>query len=349
MTKRGGLGRGLAALIPTGPAPPAAPPPAPDGRRRGRAPRLRPARSAWYPLPPATAPAPAPAPRPAARPSRGRRRRARRAAARDRRRRRRPQPEAAAAGLRRRGARGAEPLHARSSGSSSRSSSGRAGSRDARYELVMGERRLRAARAAGLDDRPGDRAGHPRRRHAARRAAGEHPPGPAQPARGGRGLPAAAGGVRRHPRGAGPPDRPQPVADHQHHPPDEPAGEVQTPGRRRRPLRRARAGAARLAGRRGAGRPGHPDRRRGDVGPRHRGGGRDGRRRAARPPSAGLGRSRARGGGTRPRLSDMFETRVKVEIGRCKGKIVVEFGSVDDLQRIIGVMAPEITGRRPEA
>jgi ParB family chromosome partitioning protein len=49
------------------------------------------------------------------------------------------------------------------------------------------------------------------------------------------------------------------------------------------------------------------------------------------------------------RLSDMFETKVQIQIGRSKGKIVVEFGSVDDLQRIIGVMAPEITGRRPEA
>ena len=49
------------------------------------------------------------------------------------------------------------------------------------------------------------------------------------------------------------------------------------------------------------------------------------------------------------RLSDMFETKVKIQIGRAKGRIVVEFGSVDDLQRIIGVMAPEITGRRSEA
>jgi ParB family chromosome partitioning protein len=46
------------------------------------------------------------------------------------------------------------------------------------------------------------------------------------------------------------------------------------------------------------------------------------------------------------RLSDAFETKVKVQIGRAKGRIVVEFGSVDDLQRIIGLMAPEITGRR---
>ena len=49
------------------------------------------------------------------------------------------------------------------------------------------------------------------------------------------------------------------------------------------------------------------------------------------------------------RLSDMFETKVKIQIGRAKGRIVVEFGSVDDLQRIIGVMAPGITGRRPDA
>jgi ParB family transcriptional regulator, chromosome partitioning protein len=51
------------------------------------------------------------------------------------------------------------------------------------------------------------------------------------------------------------------------------------------------------------------------------------------------------------RLSDVFETKVKIQIGRAKGRIVVEFGSVDDLQRIIGQMAPDITGRRddPEA
>jgi len=42
----------------------------------------------------------------------------------------------------------------------------------------------------------------------------------------------------------------------------------------------------------------------------------------------------------------VFETKVKVQIGRAKGRIVVEFGSVDDLQRIIGLMAPDITGRR---
>ncbi|WP_433248129.1 ParB/RepB/Spo0J family partition protein [Streptosporangium sp. CA-135522] len=40
------------------------------------------------------------------------------------------------------------------------------------------------------------------------------------------------------------------------------------------------------------------------------------------------------------RLSDRFETRVKVDFGRRKGRIVVEFATIDDLERIIGTMAP---------
>lgn len=40
------------------------------------------------------------------------------------------------------------------------------------------------------------------------------------------------------------------------------------------------------------------------------------------------------------RLSDRFETRVKVDLGQKKGKIVVEFASVEDLERILGAMAP---------
>ncbi|MEJ8281410.1 ParB/RepB/Spo0J family partition protein [Pseudonocardia spirodelae] len=38
------------------------------------------------------------------------------------------------------------------------------------------------------------------------------------------------------------------------------------------------------------------------------------------------------------RLADMFDTRVKVEMGQRKGRIVVEFGSVEDLDRITGIM-----------
>ncbi|GHE03834.1 ParB/RepB/Spo0J family partition protein [Streptomyces alanosinicus] len=41
------------------------------------------------------------------------------------------------------------------------------------------------------------------------------------------------------------------------------------------------------------------------------------------------------------RLSDRFETRVKVDLGQKKGKITVEFASVDDLQRILGTLAPD--------
>lgn len=41
------------------------------------------------------------------------------------------------------------------------------------------------------------------------------------------------------------------------------------------------------------------------------------------------------------RLSDMLETRVKVEVGKQKGKIVVEFASLEDLQRIVTTMSPE--------
>ena len=38
------------------------------------------------------------------------------------------------------------------------------------------------------------------------------------------------------------------------------------------------------------------------------------------------------------RLSSAYDTRVTVSLGKRKGKIVVEFGSVDDLQRIVGLM-----------
>ncbi|MBK3541455.1 chromosome partitioning protein ParB, partial [Streptomyces sp. MBT67] len=39
------------------------------------------------------------------------------------------------------------------------------------------------------------------------------------------------------------------------------------------------------------------------------------------------------------RLSDRFETRVKVDLGQKKGKIVVEFASMEDLDRILGSLA----------
>ena len=47
------------------------------------------------------------------------------------------------------------------------------------------------------------------------------------------------------------------------------------------------------------------------------------------------------------RLSDIFETRVKVEMGKSKGKITVEFATIDDLERIVKAMSPEATSARP--
>ncbi|MFB9360787.1 ParB/RepB/Spo0J family partition protein [Actinoplanes nipponensis] len=44
------------------------------------------------------------------------------------------------------------------------------------------------------------------------------------------------------------------------------------------------------------------------------------------------------------RLSDRFDTRVKVDIGRNKGKITIEFATVDDLERIVGMIGVEEEG-----
>ncbi|MFR9797530.1 ParB/RepB/Spo0J family partition protein [Streptomyces sp. MS06] len=44
--------------------------------------------------------------------------------------------------------------------------------------------------------------------------------------------------------------------------------------------------------------------------------------------------------GLATRLSDRFETRVKVDLGQKKGKITVEFASMEDLERILGTLAP---------
>lgn len=37
-------------------------------------------------------------------------------------------------------------------------------------------------------------------------------------------------------------------------------------------------------------------------------------------------------------LSDRLETRVKVDLGRSKGKVTIEFASIDDLERIVGII-----------
>ncbi|GGL97330.1 ParB/RepB/Spo0J family partition protein [Nakamurella endophytica] len=44
------------------------------------------------------------------------------------------------------------------------------------------------------------------------------------------------------------------------------------------------------------------------------------------------------------RLSDVFDTRVRVELGRAKGRMILEFATVEDLHRIVAVMAPAALG-----
>jgi ParB family chromosome partitioning protein len=44
------------------------------------------------------------------------------------------------------------------------------------------------------------------------------------------------------------------------------------------------------------------------------------------------------------RLSDRFETRVKVDLGKQRGRLTVEFASVQDLNRILGALAPDDPG-----
>ena len=45
-------------------------------------------------------------------------------------------------------------------------------------------------------------------------------------------------------------------------------------------------------------------------------------------------------------LSDTFDTRVRVELGRRKGKITIEFGSIDDLERIVALVAPKLATKK---
>lgn len=47
------------------------------------------------------------------------------------------------------------------------------------------------------------------------------------------------------------------------------------------------------------------------------------------------------------KLSDVLDTRVRVDLGRRKGKVTIEFGSVDDLERIVAVIAPKLATARP--
>jgi ParB family chromosome partitioning protein len=42
------------------------------------------------------------------------------------------------------------------------------------------------------------------------------------------------------------------------------------------------------------------------------------------------------------RLSDAFDTRVRVDLGQRKGRIVIEFATLADLERLVGIIAPGV-------
>ncbi|RIQ21835.1 ParB/RepB/Spo0J family partition protein [Jiangella rhizosphaerae] len=58
-------------------------------------------------------------------------------------------------------------------------------------------------------------------------------------------------------------------------------------------------------------------------------------RRAARPVAPRLNDIAAA-------LSERLDTRVKVDLGRSKGKVTIEFASIDDLERIVGTIDPRM-------
>ena len=67
---------------------------------------------------------------------------------------------------------------------------------------------------------------------------------------------------------------------------------------------------------------------------------------AQAPPSPGPGRRPRRSpppalSEIAEQLSDRFETRVQVDMGRAKGRMTIEFASLEDLQRIVAAMGSE--------
>ncbi|HVT21404.1 MAG TPA: ParB/RepB/Spo0J family partition protein [Mycobacteriales bacterium] len=48
-------------------------------------------------------------------------------------------------------------------------------------------------------------------------------------------------------------------------------------------------------------------------------------------------------------LSDLLETRVTIDLGRQKGKLTVQFASLGDLQRVLKLLAPGVVERNPIA
>ena len=229
-----------------------------------------------------------------------------------------------------------------SSACSSRSSSGRTTPGDgAGYELIMGERRLRAARAAGLDTVPAivrDTTDDAMLRDALLENIHRVQLNPLEEAAAYQQLLEEFGAT--HEELASKIGRSRSQVTNTIRLMKLPV-KVQT----RVAAGVISAGHARallgLPGRRRPGRARDADRRRGHERPRHRGGGRDGGRRAAHGQAPARARSARPGSrSSAPGCPTCSRRRSRSRSAGPRARIVVEFGSVDDLQRIIGVMAP---------
>ena len=142
-------------------------------------------------------------------------------------------------------------------------------------------------------------------------------------------------------------DRPVAPADLQHHPAAQALAGRAAAGGRRRAQRGPRALAARRS-RTPTSRTGWPLAwwPRASASGAWRRSSRPVARRRPRPPTPRRNKPVAPGlTDLAERLSDRFETRVKVDLGRHKGKITVEFASLDDLRRIVDIMDPRNRSR----
>ena len=187
---------------------------------------------------------------------------------------------------------------------------------------------------------------------AGRAGAGREPPPPgSDAARGGRRLPATDRGLRPDPRADRQPRRQEPLGDHQHASADVVARRRSSTCSPMAPQRRSCPGAARHAGPRPAGAAGPPSRRGalvgaddGGGGPRSRGDAVDGHSADAvrRPDGAGLTpATRLRAPGLlelEELLAEHLQTRVEVKMGARRGRVVIEFADLEDLERIYHVM-----------
>ena len=205
------------------------------------------------------------------------------------------------------------------------------------YELIMGERRLRATKLAGLATIPAvvkNTADEDMLRDALLENLHRAQLNPLEEASR---LPATARGLRDHAGAARRAHRPLAPADHQHDPPAAPAGADAAQGGRRRPDRGSRACDPRRWRRRkrwSAWPTRSSTRTCPCARPRPLPGWSSTKRAALR--QAAAGKRQGQLDEIAERLGDRLNTRVKITLGASKGTIVIDFATVGDLNRILG-------------